>query len=172
MDLIKDAVAKGAKIELGGGIPKDQPIGWFLEPTILTGCTSDMHVLHRETFGPLAAIIRVADFEQALSMANASEFGLGACLYTSSLEEAMEGINRLQAGMVWVNNPLVDNDALPFGGIKSSGIGRALGRHGLDAFRRPKMVVLDHKARAADWWYPYPDDWFYQGGSGGGRKHS
>ena len=170
--LIADAVARGARVELGGAIPPDQPVGWFLQPTILTGCTPGMQVLQRETFGPLASVVRVDDFEQALNLANDSQFGLGACLFTASLEEAMEGIDRLQAGMVWVNNPLVDNDALPFGGTKNSGIGRALGRHGLDAFRRPKMVVLDHRAKAADWWYPYPDDWFYDAARGGGRRHS
>lgn len=74
--------------------------------------------------------------------------------------------------MAWVNNPLVDNDALPFGGVKSSGLGRALGPEGLNAFRRPKMAVIDPVARIADWWYPYPDDWFYSPEFGAGRKHA
>jgi hypothetical protein len=74
--------------------------------------------------------------------------------------------------MVWVNNPLVDNDALPFGGIKASGLGRALGPEGLNAFRRAKMAVIDPRATEADWWYPYPDDWFYSEVPGTGRKHS
>lgn len=170
--LVADAVARGAKIELGGRIPASQATGWFFEPTVLTGCTTEMALLQQECFGPVASIMRVESFEEALELANDSPFGLGACLFSDSLEEAMEGIDRLEAGMVWVNNPLVDNDALPFGGIKNSGIGRALGRQGLDAFRRTKMVVLDHQAKQADWWYPYPDDWFYSGAAGGGRKHS
>lgn len=74
--------------------------------------------------------------------------------------------------MAWVNNPLVDNDALPFGGVKSSGLGRALGPEGLNVFRRPKMAVIDPVARIADWWYPYPDDWFYSPEFGAGRKHA
>ncbi len=172
IQLIEDAIGKGATIELGGKIPSDQPIGWFYEPTILSGCDASMAVLQQESFGPIASIVRVKDFDEAMRQANDSRFGLGACLFSDSLEEAMEAIERFQAGMVWVNNPLVDNDALAFGGIKSSGIGRALGRQGLDAFRNTKMVVLDHKAREADWWYPYPDDWFYDAGKGGGRKHS
>lgn len=172
MRLVEDALSKGASIELGGRIPPDQPLGWFYEPTILSGCDTSMAVLQQESFGPIASIVRVKDFDEALRQANATRFGLGACLFSDSLEEAMEAIDRFQAGMVWVNNPLVDNDALAFGGIKNSGIGRALGRQGLDAFRNSKMVVLDHKAREADWWYPYPDDWFYDGGKGGGRKHS
>jgi hypothetical protein len=70
--------------------------------------------------------------------------------------------------MVWVNNPLIDNDALPFGGWKASGLGRELGRQGLDAFRRSKMVIIDHKPEIQGWWYPYPDSWFRETG---GRKH-
>jgi len=102
-----------------------------------------------------------------MALANDSRFGLGASVFTASLEEAMEAANRLEAGMVWVNNPLIDNDALPFGGWKMSGVGRELGRIGLDSFRQTRMVVIDHKPKIQDWWYPYPDDWFLDGG---GRK--
>lgn len=168
--LVADAVERGATVALGGNIPEDQPRGWFYEPTILTGVTADMALLQTEIFGPVAAVVRVKDFEEALALANDSPFGLGACLFTGDLEEAFAGVKRLEAGMVWVNNPLVDNDALPFGGTKASGQGRALGRQGLDAFRQTKMAVIDPKAKEADWWYPYPDDWFYS--ATGGRKHS
>ena len=103
-----------------------------------------------------------------MRLANDSPFGLGASVFTTDLGEAMEAAERLEAGMVWVNNPLIDNDALPFGGWKASGLGRELGRQGLDAFRRSKMVVIDHRPAIQDWWYPYPDEWFREGG---GRKH-
>lgn len=169
MRLIADARAKGAKVVLGGAIPAGFETGWFHEPTILTGVTDDMDVLSTEAFGPVVSIVRVRDFEEALTRANASEFGLGACLFTNDLDETFEGVNRLQTGMVWVNNPLVDNDALPFGGIKNSGLGRSLGAQGLEAFRRPKMCVIDPRAKEADWWYPYPDDWFY---TASGRSHT
>jgi len=75
----------------------------------------------------------------------------------------MQAAESLEAGMVWVNNPLIDNDALPFGGWKLSGLGRELGRQGLDAFRQSKMVVIDAKPAVQGWWYPYPDDWFHDG---------
>ena len=166
--LVEDAKAKGAVAVTGGRIPEDQPVGWFYEPTILTGCTPDMDILKEECFGPVAAICPVADFDEAIERANDSEFGLGASIFTTSLEEAMEAAERLEAGMVWVNNPLIDNDALPFGGWKKSGIGRELSRLGLDTFRRSKMVIIDHKPERQGWWYPYPDDWFYESG---GRKH-
>jgi acyl-CoA reductase-like NAD-dependent aldehyde dehydrogenase len=166
--LVEDAIAKGAKAVIGGRIPAYQPIGWFYEPTILTGVTPDMAIMREECFGPVAAICRVRDFDEAIERANDSEFGLGASVFTTSLEEAMEAAERLEAGMVWVNNPMIDNDALPFGGWKNSGIGRELSRLGLDTFRRSKMVIIDHKPVRQGWWYPYPDDWFYETG---GRKH-
>lgn len=68
------------------------------------------------------------------------------------------------AAVVWVNNPLIDNDALPFGGWNASDLGRELGRQGLDAFRRTKMVIVDHAPKVQDWWYTYPDDWFLDAG--------
>ena len=139
--LVEDARSKGATVVLGGRIPESEPVGWFYEPTILTGCTPDMAIMQEECFGPVAAVARVADFDEAIARANDSPFGLGASIFTTSLDEAMEAADRLEAGMVWVNNPLIDNDALPFGGWKSSGMGRELGRQGLDAFRRSKMVL-------------------------------
>lgn len=165
--LVADAVSKGAQIVCGGRIPPDQDTGWFYEPTILTNCSDNMDLLHQECFGPVVAVLRVSDFDAAVEGANASKFGLGASVFTTSLEEAHEAHNRLQAGMVWINNPLIDNDALPFGGWKASGMGRELGRQGLDAFRQSKMVIMDHKPVRQDWWYPYPDDWFFDTG---GRK--
>jgi acyl-CoA reductase-like NAD-dependent aldehyde dehydrogenase len=168
MRLVDDAIAHGAKAVTGGRIPPAHNVGWFYEPTILTGVTPDMAICKEECFGPVAAICRVGDFDEAIRLANDSPFGLGASIFTTDLVEAMEASERLEAGMVWVNNPLIDNDALPFGGWKASGIGRELGRQGLDAFRRSKMVVIDHKPVVQDWWYPYPDEWFRKAG---GRKH-
>tara|TARA_R110002094_G_scaffold7457_2_gene16685 strand:- start:75 stop:1580 length:1506 start_codon:yes stop_codon:yes gene_type:complete len=167
--LIADAVAKGATIVCGGRVPPEHQTGWFYEPTILINCTPEMDILQVECFGPVVAVVRVPDFDAAIAGANASEFGLGACVFTTSLEEAHEAHERLEAGMVWINNPMIDNDALPFGGWKNSGIGRELGRMGLDTFRRSKMVILDHRPIRHDWWYPYPDDWFLDAG---GRKIS
>lgn len=168
MALVDDAVANGAKVECGGRIPEGMDTGWFYEPTILTNCTADMAIQNQEVFGPAVSIVRVPDFDTAIAMANDSEFGLGASVFTTDLAEAHEAHERLEAGMVWVNNPMIDNDALPFGGWKNSGIGRELGRMGLDTFRRTKMVIMDHAPVRHDWWYPYDDDWFLDEG---GRKH-
>ncbi|MBX3567205.1 MAG: aldehyde dehydrogenase [Rhizobiaceae bacterium] len=168
MRLVDEAIAQGAIAVTGGRIPPAHKIGWFYEPTILTGVTPDMAICREECFGPVAAICRVRDFDEAIRLANDTPFGLGASIFTTDLAEAHEAAERLEAGMVWVNNPLIDNDALPFGGWKASGLGRELGRQGLDAFRRSKMVIIDHKPVVQDWWYPYPDEWFR---AAGGRRH-
>ncbi|MDC8785826.1 aldehyde dehydrogenase family protein [Roseateles koreensis] len=159
--LVAEAVSQGARVVCGGRIPPDWPNGWFYEPTILTDVTPQMAIMREECFGPVAAICRVADFDEALRLANDSEFGLGASVFTTDLAEAMEAADRLESGMVWINNPLIDNDALPFSGAKMSGLGCELGRFGLDAFRRTKMVVLDHQPRIHDWWLPRPDEAFF-----------
>ncbi len=162
MRLVDDAVAKGAEVVCGGRVPPEHAVGWFYEPTIITGVTAEMAIFHEECFGPVAAICKVSDFDEAVRLANDSPFGLGASLFSTDLAEAMEAADRLEAGMVWVNNPLIDNDALPFGGWKMSGMGRELGRQGLDAFRRSKMVIIDHQPQIQSWWYPYADDQFYR----------
>lgn len=161
--MVEDAVTGGATVVCGGRVPPSRNTGWFYEPTILTGVTGEMRVMREETFGPVASICKVASFEEALERANDSEFGLGASVFTSRLDEAMQAYEALDAGMVWVNNPLIDNDVLAFGGWKNSGLGRELGRPGLDAFRQHKMGVMDTDPRIQEWWYPYPDDWFYDG---------
>jgi len=161
MRLVDDALANGATLLTGGRVPPGKNTGWFYEPTVLTGVTPEMAIMREETFGPVAAICRVHSLDQALAYANDSDYGLGACVFTTSLEEAMHAYHTLEAGMVWVNNPLVDNDALPFGGWKMSGVGRELSRHGLDAFRQAKMGIIDWKPAVQDWWYPYPREWFH-----------
>ncbi|WP_455372943.1 aldehyde dehydrogenase family protein [Limibacillus halophilus] len=161
--LVEEAIAEGAEAVCGGRVPPDRNQGWYYEPTILTGVTPEMAILQQEVFGPVASIVKVSGLEEAFELANRSDFGLGASIFTSDLKEAMQAAERFESGMVWINNPLIDNDALPFGGWKNSGVGRELGRQGLDAFRQTKMVILDADPAVQDWWYPYPADWFYQG---------
>ena len=120
--------------------------------------------MRAEMFGPVAPIIRIRDFDEAIRLANSSKFGLGAAIFTAKLDEAMAAVDRLEAGMVWVNNVLGDNDALPFGGWKLSGLGRALSRLGLNAFRQSKMVMLDPKAELQSWWYPYSAEFYKERG--------
>lgn len=165
--LIDDAVEAGATVACGGRVPPDRETGWFYEPTILTDVTPEMAISREEIFGPVAPICEVSSLDEALTLANDTEFGLGASVFTTSLREAMQAYESLEAGMVWVNNPMIDNDALPFGGWKHSGVGRELGRLGLDAFRQSKMGVIDWDPTIHEWWYPYPESWFHS--TDGGR---
>jgi acyl-CoA reductase-like NAD-dependent aldehyde dehydrogenase len=160
MALVDDALAKGASLACGGRVPPQFNKGWFYEPTILTGCGPEMAILQQECFGPVAPICKVASFDEAIALANRTRYGLGAAIYTTRLDEAMAATERLEAGMVWVNNVLGDNEALPFGGWKASGLGRSLSRIGLNSFRRAKMIMLDPSPALQGWWYPYSDEFF------------
>ncbi len=160
MALVDDALAKGARLACGGRVPPQFNKGWFYEPTILTGCGPEMAILQQECFGPVAPICKVASFDEAIALANRTRYGLGASIYTTRLDEAMAASERLEAGMVWVNNVLGDNEALPFGGWKASGLGRSLSRIGLNSFRRAKMIMLDPSPALQGWWYPYSDEFF------------
>ena len=150
---------QGAVIESGGKRPDGLGKGWFYEPTVLTSVNDDMPVMKKESFGPVAPVCKVASFEEALQRANDSDFGLGANLYSTDLTEVFEAVSEIEAGMLWVNAPLLDNDAGPFGGTKLSGDGRQLGQEGLDQFRKNKMVMIDPRCEHQNfWWFPYQDE--------------
>ncbi|UCH41494.1 MAG: aldehyde dehydrogenase [Gammaproteobacteria bacterium] len=156
------AQEQGAEVALGGGRPEGFDKGWFVEPTILTGCNPDMEILNSESFGPVAPVCKVDSFDQALEYANNSQYGLGACLYTMDMGESFRAAEELDGGMVWVNAPLLDNDAGPFGGTKMSGMGRQLGPEGLETFRKTKLVWIDPECGTQDfWWFPYADEEAY-----------
>jgi betaine-aldehyde dehydrogenase len=96
---------------------------------------------------------------EAIGLANSTRFGLGANVYTRDLETAVRCMREIRAGTVWINDPLTDNDAGPFGGMKQSGLGRELGQEGLEAFQDTKHVHIETKIELKDWWYPYgPSD--------------
>lgn len=124
-----------------------------------------MALFHNESFGPVAPICRVKSFEEAIERANDSRYGLGANIYTRDLSEGVRAAEQIEAGMVWVNAPLLDNDAGPFGGTKLSGMGRQLGPEGIDTFRSTKTVMIDPDCQAQDfWWFPYDDREMFSGG--------
>ena len=111
-----------------------------------------------EVFGPVAAIVRVRDVEEAIALANDSEYGLGANIYTNNLRYVMTAMEEIKAGTFWVNDPLTDNEAGPFGGMRQSGIGRELGEEGLDAFRETKHVHIDYIQERKSYWFHTPSD--------------
>ena len=132
------SVQQGARL-LTGGSPLDGP-GAFYAPTVLDHVTPDMVAGQEETFGPAAAILRVADADEAVRIANATNFGLGAALWTSDLDRAQKLSRRIEAGAVFVNGMVASDPRLPFGGIKESGYGRELGKLGLVEFTNTKTV--------------------------------
>jgi betaine-aldehyde dehydrogenase len=99
----------------------------------------------------------VSSLDEAIERTNASEFGLGANVYTQRLDYMMRAMEEIEAGTVWFNDPLTDNEAAPFGGMKASGNGRELGPEGLEDFRQAKHVHIDSKMDAKYWWYPYSE---------------
>jgi len=162
--ILQRAVDQGAKVASGGGRPAALNTGWFVEPTVLTGVNPVMDIMNEESFGPSAPICKVSSLDEAIELANNSKFGLGSTIYTADLNEAMRTVNGIETGMVWVNAPLLDNDAGPFGGRKMTGMGRQLGAEGLDTFRHTKLAMIDPGANDQDfWWFPYKDEEAFPG---------
>ena len=151
----KRAEAAGAKVLIGGKRLSRFKKGFFLEPAVITGVNHEMEIMKTETFGPIAPIMPVKDIEEAVKLADDSDFGLGASIYTNNLEYAMYAMENIHAGTFWINDPLTDNDAGPFGGMRLSGQNRELGMEGLDNFRDVKHVHLDYKIEPKTYWYPY-----------------
>jgi acyl-CoA reductase-like NAD-dependent aldehyde dehydrogenase len=144
----------GARV-LAGGDHGGFERGWFLAPTVVVDVDDSMELLRTETFGPVAPVQRVGSLDEAIGRANALPYGLGANVYTRRLDHVLRCMEELQAGTVWFNDPLTDNDAGPFGGMKLSGNARELGPEGLESFRETKHVHLDGRANRKPWWYPY-----------------
>ena len=153
-DQVKRALQQGAKL-LYGGQRLDVGPGYFYSPTVLTDVTPEKTVVCEEVFGPIASIQVVKDADQAIELAAKSEYGLGANIYTQNLTYALRAMQEIKAGTFWINDPLTDNDAAPFGGMRKSGMGRELGEEGLDAFREAKHVHLDFIPEKKTFWFPY-----------------
>ncbi len=156
VEQVEAAVAEGAEVLIGGGSGGEER-GHFYAPAVVTGAPAETDLLREETFGPVAPIVPVADLDEAIALANGTRFGLGANVYTRDLKGAVRCMRELRAGTVWINDPLTDNDAGPFGGFKQSGIGRELGREGLEAFQETKHVHMETEIERKEWWYPYSE---------------
>ncbi len=137
---LADAIAKGAKVETGG--KRHALGGTFFEPTVLSGVRSDMVVAREETFGPIAPVFSFQTDDEAIAMANATEFGLAAYFYARDVGKVMRYAERLEYGMVGVNVGIMSTEAAPFGGIKQSGYGREGSRLGIDEYLTVKYVCV------------------------------
>jgi succinate-semialdehyde dehydrogenase/glutarate-semialdehyde dehydrogenase len=139
-ELVADAVSRGAKT-LTGGEPLDGP-GYFYRPTVLTGVASGSRLLSEEIFGPVAPIVTFDSEDEALEAANDTEFGLVAYVFTRDFARALRVSERLETGMVGLNQGIVSNAAAPFGGVKQSGFGREGGYDGINEYLSTKYVAL------------------------------
>jgi len=137
---VERSVAAGATLILGGH--KVDGDGFFYAPTVLDHVTADMAAGSEETFGPAAAILRVRDVEEAIQLANATEYGLGAALWTTDMARAQKLVRQIEAGAVFVNGLVASDARLPFGGIKQSGYGRELSDFGIREFTNIKTVWI------------------------------
>jgi succinate-semialdehyde dehydrogenase / glutarate-semialdehyde dehydrogenase len=140
-ELVEDARSRGASVVVGGSARDGR--GYFFEPTVLAGIGDGARVLEEEIFGPVAPIAAFDDEEQAIAAANATEFGLVAYVYTRDVKQALRVVERLETGMVGLNQGLVSNAAAPFGGVKQSGFGREGGREGIEEYLSTKYVAIN-----------------------------
>ena len=137
---IADAVAKGGKVVMGG---HPHSLGHtFFEPTIITGATQDMLVAHEETFGPLAPVIKFDTDEDAIRLANDTEFGLAAYFYAQNLKRVWRVAEAIEAGIVGINTGIISTAVAPFGGVKQSGLGREGSKYGIDDYLEIKYLCL------------------------------
>jgi succinate-semialdehyde dehydrogenase/glutarate-semialdehyde dehydrogenase len=136
--LVADAVSKGASVHLGGAVPGGP--GAYYPATVLSSVDPTMRAYAEELFGPVAVLFQVSSAEQAIAIANDSPFGLGAAVFGRDETQARMVADQLDVGMVGINTTIKSAPDLPFGGVKSSGVGRELGRFGLDEFANKKLV--------------------------------
>jgi succinate-semialdehyde dehydrogenase / glutarate-semialdehyde dehydrogenase len=139
-ELVDDALQRGARC-LTGGQPADGP-GYFYPPTVLTDVPDGARLLREEIFGPVAPIATFADEDEAIAAANRTEYGLVAYVYTRDFDRAIRVIERLETGMVGLNQGMVSNAAAPFGGVKQSGFGREGGAEGIDEYLSVKYAAI------------------------------
>jgi acyl-CoA reductase-like NAD-dependent aldehyde dehydrogenase len=159
-ELVDDAVAAGATLHCGG--PVDAPTGlegsWYA-PAVLTGVTPDMRIMGEEIFGPVVPIVVVDSEEEAVALANDSEFGLGASVWTSDRARGERLSGELEAGMVWINDHMFSHGACQcaWGGVKDSGLGRTHSKFGLYECVNVKLRVWEGSTMRDAWWHPYDE---------------
>jgi len=152
---VEDARLRGAQVLTGGQRPQHISKGWFYEPTVLTGVDHTMLIMREETFGPALPLMEYTSFEEAIDLVNDCQYGLGAVLLSEDPKKIKMYFEDVKAGTIWINDPLTDNYAGPFGGMKYSGGARELGIEGLDEFRETKHVHWDFNMEDKSYWYPY-----------------
>ncbi|WHY68877.1 aldehyde dehydrogenase family protein [Neobacillus sp. SuZ13] len=153
LDYIRIGKEEGAKLALGGNrIEKDGlEKGFFIEPTVFTHVTSDMRIVREEIFGPVVAIQKFKDEEEAVKIANDSDFGLAGAVFSTDQNKAIRVIKKVRAGITWVNAYHLTNIQAPWGGYKQSGIGRSLSTYGLDEYQETKQINVNLNPKPIRW---------------------
>jgi betaine-aldehyde dehydrogenase len=150
-----DAVSAGAEILAGGETPPGG--GFYFPPTVVVDVDHSMELLQEETFGPVLPIMPFDSVDEAFELAADTPYGLGASLYTRDPGIVRRGYEELRVGNLWINDPVVDNQAAPFGGSRASGNARELGLEGLYGFTDIKHVHWNMDLQEKSWWYPYEE---------------
>ena len=151
----KVALAKkeGARLLIGGERPLEPARGYFFTPTIFDRVKPDMEIVTEESFSPVIPIQKIDSLDEAVRMANSTKYGLGCTIFTKDIERALTAADKIKSGTVCINNPLMENIAAPFGGMKQSGIGREHGVEALDEFREAKHIYIDYDHTKKSWWF-------------------
>jgi succinate-semialdehyde dehydrogenase/glutarate-semialdehyde dehydrogenase len=152
-ELVDDAVAAGATLHCGGAEPP------FFKPAVLTGVTHDMRLMREEIFGPVIPIVTVSSEDEAIELANDSEFGLGASVWTTNRAKGERMARRVQSGMVWINDHMFSHGACScsWGGVKQSGLGRSHSKFGLYECVNIKLMTWEPSRTRDFWWHPYDE---------------
>ena len=160
LEFVQGAKQQGAKVLCGGKIPKEENLkkGFFFEPTVISEVSPQMLIFHNEVFGPVACISKFSSIDEAIKLANASDFALAACIWSQNKEIAENISKKIEAGTVWINTYGMFFNQLPYGGFKQSGFGKELGREGFLEYTRTKNTVVD-KAQDSkpliNYWYGF-----------------
>jgi acyl-CoA reductase-like NAD-dependent aldehyde dehydrogenase len=147
-EFVQQAVQEGCTIACGGSIPQRE--GYYFEPTVITNCNSSHTIFREEVFGPVVCVVPFEDEQEALKLANDSEFGLAASVWTQSVKRAHRFAHRLDVGIVWINGHHHNDPSSPWGGTKLSGMGRENGKVAFEAYTQPKSIVVNYGS-SSDW---------------------
>ena len=147
------AKKEGARVLIGGKRSDKYEKGYFYEPTVFDQVTPGMEIVNEESFSPVIPIQSIRSMDEAIQMANSTKYGLGCTIFTRDIERALTAADNIKAGTFCINNPLMENIAAPFGGMKQSGIGREHGIEALEEFREAKHIYIDYDHKNKNWWF-------------------
>ena len=154
-DRVREYLAVGAKegkVAAGGGVPKEHTRGWYIEPTIFYDVDNSARIAQEEIFGPVMSVIPFRDEAEAIEIANATDYGLAAAVWTRDIFKAFRVVKQLEAGIVWVNHMQPTMIEAPWGGYKMSGFGRELGRWGVEEYLETKQVYINLDEKPIGWY--------------------